>query len=89
MQAGAQGYLLKGAEQEEIAHAIRAVAARPGDFGPASPRGCSATSPTPGPAPTDAFPELTAREREILELLAHGRRTADDRPRRCTSRPRP
>ena len=32
MQAGAQGYLLKGAEQDEIADAIRAVVARPGDL---------------------------------------------------------
>ena len=32
MQAGARGYLLKGAEQDEIVDAIRAVAARPGDL---------------------------------------------------------
>ena len=34
MQAGARGYLLKGAEQEEIVAAIRAVAAGQAIFGP-------------------------------------------------------
>ena len=34
MRAGAQGYLLKGAEQEEIARAVRAVAAGEVIFGP-------------------------------------------------------
>ena len=34
MQAGARGYLLKGAEQEEIVGAIRAVAAGQAIFGP-------------------------------------------------------
>ena len=32
MQAGARGYLLKGAEQDEIVDAIRAVVARSGDL---------------------------------------------------------
>ena len=33
--------------------------------------------PAGAAAPDDPFPELTAREKEILELLAHGRRTAE------------
>ena len=80
MQAGARGYLLKGADQDEIVGAIRAVAAGQAIFGPASPRACSATSPRrpSRDAPADEpFPELTARERDILTLLADGRRTAD------------
>ena len=79
MQAGARGYLLKGAEQDDITDAIRAVARGQAIFGPGIA--------TPGPrllrdparaasTAEEPFPELTAREREILELLAEGKRTA-------------
>jgi DNA-binding NarL/FixJ family response regulator len=80
MQAGARGYLLKGAEQDEIAAAIRAVCAGQAIFGP----GIAArlldhfANPSLAPAPEDtAFPDLTPREREILEELARGARTVD------------
>ena len=78
MQAGARGYLLKGAEQEEIVAAIRAVAAGQAIFGPgvaARVLGYFAT-PTAQDTTEAPFPELTDREREILDLLAAGRRTA-------------
>jgi DNA-binding NarL/FixJ family response regulator len=78
MQAGAGGYLLKDAEQHDIVRAVRAVAGGEVIFGPgvaghvlrffASPSGHA-------PSPPNAFPELTDRERDILELLAQGRRT--------------
>jgi DNA-binding NarL/FixJ family response regulator len=45
MRAGARGYVLKGAEQHEIARAIMAVAAGEAIFGPRSPPGCWPTSP--------------------------------------------
>ena len=80
MQAGARGYLLKGAEQDEIVGAIRAVAAGQAIFGPgiASRVLGYFAAPPVVPAPADEpFPELTARERDILDLLADGRRTAD------------
>jgi DNA-binding NarL/FixJ family response regulator len=76
MQAGARGYLLKGAEQEEIVGAIRAVVAGQVIFGPGiagKVLGYFAASPARVP---DAFPQLTEREREILDLLAAGHRTA-------------
>ena len=76
MQAGARGYLLKGAEQEEIVTAIRAVVAGQVIFGPgvaARVLGYFSSPPAPRAEP---FPELTEREREILDLLASGRRTA-------------
>ena len=79
MQAGARGYLLKGAAQEEIVAAIRAVVAGQAIFGPgvaARVLGYFTAPPTPRP---DPFPELTEREREILDLLASGRRTDGDR----------
>jgi DNA-binding NarL/FixJ family response regulator len=76
MQAGARGYLLKGAEQEEIVGAIRAVVAGQVIFGPGiagKVLGYFAASPA---RVHDAFPQLTEREREILDLLATGHRTA-------------
>ncbi len=80
MQAGARGYLLKGADQDEIVGAIRAVAAGQAIFGPGIASrvlGYFAAPPVPQ-APADVpFPELTTRERDILSLLADGRRTAD------------
>lgn len=71
MRAGARGYLVKGAEQEEIARAIRAVAAGEAIFGPGVARRVLSFFSTPPPT-TDPFPELTTREREILDLLAAG-----------------
>lgn len=72
MRAGARGYLLKGANQGETLRAIRAVASGEAIFSPAIARRMSrffAASRTPA----GAFPELTQREREILDLIAAGR----------------
>jgi DNA-binding NarL/FixJ family response regulator len=82
MQAGARGYLLKGAEQQEIVAAIRAVAAGQAIFGPGVAArvlgyfSAPPSAPVPARAGADPFPELTDRERDILDLLAAGRRTA-------------
>lgn len=72
MRAGARGYLVKGAEQDEIARAIRAVAAGEAIFGPAVASrvlGLVARGPQPNELP---FPALSGREREVLDLLAAG-----------------
>jgi DNA-binding NarL/FixJ family response regulator len=72
MQAGAKGYLLKGAEGEETVRAIRAVANGEVIFGPAIAERMLhffTASLKNRPFP---FPELTPREREILELMAQG-----------------
>jgi len=73
MRSGARGYLVKGATQDEILGAISAVARGEAIFGPAVARRVLAFFAS-GPAAPDAlpFPELTAREREILDLLAAG-----------------
>ncbi len=73
MRAGARGYLLKGADRAEIVRAVRAVAGGDAIFGAAVARRVMAylSSPRPAVAP-QAFPELTGREREILELVARG-----------------
>jgi DNA-binding NarL/FixJ family response regulator len=71
MRAGARGYLVKGAEQEEIARAIQAVAAGEAIFGPGVARRMLGFFSAPPPA-AEPFPELTTRERQILDLLAAG-----------------
>jgi DNA-binding NarL/FixJ family response regulator len=71
MRAGALGYLLKGAEQDEIARAVRAIAAGEVIFGPGiAVRVLHQLNAPPAQAAASAFPELTARELEILDLLA-------------------
>ena len=72
MRAGARGYVLKGAGQEELLAAIRAVAAGGAVFGAAVAGRMLATLDRPGPA-TPQFPELTDREAEVLSLMAEGR----------------
>ncbi len=74
LRAGARGYVLKDADEEEVVHAIRAVAKGEAIFSPnVATRVLAyfATSP-PGRAPPQAFPTLTDREREILNLIAQG-----------------
>lgn len=71
LQAGARGYLLKGALKAEILRSIRAVSSGEAIFGPAIARRLMQYFSNPNPAaPPDAFPELTEREHEILELIA-------------------
>jgi DNA-binding NarL/FixJ family response regulator len=72
IRAGARGYLVKGSSQAEILHAVRAVATGEAVFGPAIAGRLMqyfSALPTAGSA---AFPQLTAREREVLELIARG-----------------
>ncbi|MBB1511754.1 response regulator transcription factor [Tessaracoccus sp. MC1627] len=75
MRAGARGYLLKGAEQDEIVAAIRAVAAGQVIYGPGVAARMLSLFAAPAVS-TVPFPELTGREREILTLLASGLRNA-------------
>ena len=69
MRAGARGYVVKGAEQDEIGRAIRAVASGEAIFGPGVAQRVLQYFSAPQAA-LDPFPELTGREREILDLLA-------------------
>lgn len=71
MRAGAHGYLLKGAEQDEIARAVRAIAAGEVIFGPGiAVRVLSQLTSPAAESAAGRFPDLTARELEILDLLA-------------------
>jgi DNA-binding NarL/FixJ family response regulator len=73
MRAGARGYLLKGAEGEETIRAIRAVAGGEAIFSPnAAERLIKFFAAAPQDAVAPAFPNLTPRELEILNLIAQG-----------------
>lgn len=72
MRAGARGYLVKGASQEEILGGITAVGRGEAIFGPGVAQRVLAFFRAGPSAAEPAFPELTPREREILDLLAAG-----------------
>jgi DNA-binding NarL/FixJ family response regulator len=71
MRAGALGYVLKGADPEDVVRAIAAVAGGEAIFGPGVARRALAYLTSPR-AQEQAFPELTRREREVLDLVAAG-----------------
>ena len=89
MRAGARGYVLKDADEDELVRAIRAVNRGEAIFSPAiaqrmiqyfaglsqhAPRMESGASPTGTTTPAATiFPDLTDREREVLDLIAQGR----------------
>ena len=72
--AGARGYVLKGASAAEITAALRTVAAGGAVFGAGVASLLLARTPRrlPGPARPSRPDDLTAREREVLDLLAEG-----------------
>jgi len=77
MCAGARGYILKGADKAEVLKTIRAVAGGEALFGPAiASRLTSFFQNSRGVARQNEvasfFPDLTDREREVLELIAAG-----------------
>ena len=73
MQAGARGYLLKGAQGDETLRAIRAVANGEVIFSPGVAEQMMAYfARGMEPTPEAPFPDLTPRECEVLELLAQG-----------------
>jgi DNA-binding NarL/FixJ family response regulator len=72
MRAGARGYVLKGAAPDNVIRAIAAVAAGEAIFGPGvAKRALDHLSGSRRGAAV-AFPELTTREREVLDLIAAG-----------------
>jgi len=77
MRAGAKGYVLKDTDEEDMLHAIRAVGKGEAIFSPAVARRVidfftGTRSEVEWAVPTRAFPELTDREREVLDLIAQG-----------------
>ena len=82
MRAGARGYILKGAEKVEVLKTIRSVANGEAIFGPAIATRLTSffqsfqqeAQPAEDALP---FPDLTSREREVLELLTAGKNNHD------------
>jgi DNA-binding NarL/FixJ family response regulator len=74
LRAGARGYLVKGARQNEILDVIHSVQAGRAVIGASVAGQLSAL--VAGGAPAEPFPDLTARERDVLAALAGGASTA-------------
>lgn len=73
LRAGAHGYILKDADEEEMVRAIRAVGEGEAIFSPAiATRLMEYFASAQQQVPQELFPELTEREREILTLIARG-----------------
>jgi DNA-binding NarL/FixJ family response regulator len=82
MRAGARGYVLKGAQPEELLQTIRAIASGQALFGPAIANRMmrffnEQETRFKAAMPEEAFPELTPREIEVLELIAQGDKNRD------------
>ena len=82
LRAGASGFMLKDAPPEEIAAAVRIVAAGEALLAPAVTRAVieelARREPPPPPLRRPvALAELTPREREVFELLARGHSNAE------------
>ena len=78
MRTGAKGYVLKDTDEEDMLHAIRAAGKGETIFSPAVARRVidfftgARRSEAERDVPARSFPELTSREREVLDLIAQG-----------------
>ena len=78
LRAGARGFVVKGAPRHELFRAIQAAAAGEALFGVDVARRLAGYLGAPfDAAEPRPFPQLTDREREILELIAAGRSNAE------------
>jgi DNA-binding NarL/FixJ family response regulator len=72
LRAGARGYLLKDADKDAIRAAVAAVARGEAVFGQRIADKVVAFFANAATAGTTAFPQLSGREREVLDLIARG-----------------
>jgi len=78
MRAGAHGYVVKGVNAEEMLRAIWAVGSGEAIFSPAiAARLIEFFAASRPPVPPQTFPELSDREREVLDLMAQGASNAE------------
>jgi DNA-binding NarL/FixJ family response regulator len=80
LRAGASGFVVKDAEPAELTRAIRAVAAGEGALSPSGVRRVIAelaAQPDPRRASPEQLEELTARELEVMALVAGGLSNAE------------
>lgn len=76
MRAGARGYVLKSANPSEVLEILRSVAEGEARFGPEIAHRLTGFLGAAEKNPSAVFSELTARERELLDLIATGRDNA-------------
>ncbi len=80
VRAGARGYQLKDADDDEIAAVLRGIARGEAIFGPTTARRLldmlGRTTEQSTKTASNPFPQLTQREQEVLESLARGKRNA-------------
>jgi two-component system, NarL family, response regulator NreC len=77
VRAGAAGYLLKNAATVELLKAVRELAAGGVHFGPYAAKVLADQVQQPARALGDPYGELSAREREVLHLMADGLTTKE------------
>jgi DNA-binding NarL/FixJ family response regulator len=78
MRAGARGYLLKGANYAEMLRAIKAVGNGEAIFSPGIATRLTNFFADIRPASSpQVFPELSDREREVLDLIAQGHKNSE------------
>jgi DNA-binding NarL/FixJ family response regulator len=78
LRTGASAFLLKDAKEHQLVTAIRVVAEGNSLFAPSVTRRLIDTFARPSQqAPTAKLPVLTAREQQVLTLIAHGRSNAE------------
>jgi two-component system nitrate/nitrite response regulator NarL len=70
MKAGASGYVLKGVSASDLARVVRSVSG--GDVYVAPSLAFGLLREMSAPPPNDPLAELSARERQVLELVANG-----------------
>ncbi len=75
--AGADGFLLKRSTPEEVLHGIRTVARGESLLFPDAVRHLVRRSPVADPGAVPGLARLTAREAEVLRLVADGRSNAE------------
>ena len=76
IKAGALSYLLKDADAQTVLHAIRAASRGEASLHPRIARRLMSEVSAPGPT-HDPAAELTAREMEVLQLIAQGQSNAE------------
>jgi DNA-binding NarL/FixJ family response regulator len=80
MRAGASGFMLKDVDPPDLVHAVRVVNNGDAMLAPAITRRLIeefTKRPAPGAGPPAAFDELTARELDVLRLMARGLSNAE------------
>lgn len=78
LRAGAHGYMLKDADEDELLRAIRAAGSGEAIFSPSIARRLLNFFSLPQPSPASQnLPGLAEQEREVLRLIAQGYSTID------------